>query len=156
VKSRGIRKIFIWIFTCENADIPYNFLYGASLVLHLCKRTCPTWFTRWLTNETFFWNWRAAPTSLLTSIAAQRFRHKTKDKKLFALSQVTASLLQNWRVFVAAIFEFIDTHCTRTPTCCWQISNWTHSLTPTSFTIIPQFWALELFVSGSYCYWVIL
>jgi len=48
----GLRKIFIWIFTCENADIPYNFLYGASLVLHLCKRTCPTGFTRWITSET--------------------------------------------------------------------------------------------------------
>jgi len=47
-------KIFIWIFTCENADIPYNFLYGASLVLHLCKRTCPTGLTRWFTSETFF------------------------------------------------------------------------------------------------------
>jgi len=50
----GLRKIFIWIFTCENADIPYNFLYGASLLLHLCKRTCPTGFTRWFTSETFF------------------------------------------------------------------------------------------------------
>jgi len=59
VKSRGNRKIFILIFTCENADIPYNFLYGASLVLHLCKRTCPTGLTRWFTSETFFfWNWR--------------------------------------------------------------------------------------------------
>jgi len=35
----GLWKIFIWIFTCENADIPYNCLYGASLVFHLCKRT---------------------------------------------------------------------------------------------------------------------
>jgi len=50
----GLRKIFIWIFTCENADIPYNFLYGASLVLHLCTRTCPRWFPRWFTSETFF------------------------------------------------------------------------------------------------------
>jgi len=44
----------------------------------------------------------------------------------------------------------------RTPTCYWQISNWTRSLTPTSFTIISRFWALELFVSGIYCYWVTL
>jgi len=50
----GLWKIFIWIFTCENADIPYNCLYGASLVFHLCKRTFPTGFTRWFTSETFF------------------------------------------------------------------------------------------------------
>jgi len=55
----GLRKIFIWIFTCDNADIPNNFLYGASLVLHLCKRTGPTGFTRWFTSENFFFlNWR--------------------------------------------------------------------------------------------------
>jgi len=67
----GLRKIFIWIFTCENADIPYNFLYGASLVLHLCKRTCPTGFTRWFTSETFFLNWRAV--TLVTNTNNQSF-----------------------------------------------------------------------------------
>jgi len=50
----GLPKILIWIFTCENTDIPYNFLYGVSLVIHSCKRTCPTEFTRWFTSETFF------------------------------------------------------------------------------------------------------
>jgi len=50
----GLRKIFIWIFTCEKADIPYNYLYGVPLVLRLCKRACPTGFTRGFTNETFF------------------------------------------------------------------------------------------------------
>jgi len=30
--------IFIWIFTCENADIPYICLSGVSLVLHLIHK----------------------------------------------------------------------------------------------------------------------
>jgi len=50
----GLGKIFSWIFTSKNADIPYNFLYGMTIVLHLYKRKCPTGLTRWFTSETFF------------------------------------------------------------------------------------------------------
>jgi len=37
----------------------------------------------------------AAPTALLTSTAAQRFRHKKKQKKLFAMSHVTAPVVND-------------------------------------------------------------
>jgi len=68
----GLRKIYIWIFTCEKADIPYNCLYGVSLVLHLCKSTCPTGFTRWFTSETFFFELKGLHNGLFTKFALAR------------------------------------------------------------------------------------
>jgi len=53
-----LRKMFIWFFTCEKADISYNCLHGVSLVLHSCKLTCTAVFTSLFTSQTFFWNWR--------------------------------------------------------------------------------------------------
>jgi len=45
VKTRRTSKNFHLNCQLRKCGHPYNFLYEASLVLHLCKRTCPTGFT---------------------------------------------------------------------------------------------------------------
>jgi len=69
----GLRKIFIWIFTCENADIPYNFLYGASLPFSSAVGT------RWHgSRQKAFWFF-FVPKTLCRCWRQQRSRRSIED-----------------------------------------------------------------------------
>jgi len=59
----GLWKIFIWIFTCENADIPYNCLYPSvpkkkvSLVNHLGNHLGHVLVHKWRTSDAPYRKW---------------------------------------------------------------------------------------------------